>query len=202
MSTATLLSDAQFPRFPVRRFSVDEYHRMIQLGILGEEDNLELLNGWLVPKMSRNPPHDVVLVLADGQLRLLLPPDWHIRCQSAITTADSEPEPDLAVVRGQAPRYSKFHPRAEDIALLVEVAESSLDKDRNEKGPIYAAAGIVCYWILNLVDEQVEVYTNPTGPSDEPLYRTRTEHKLGDSVSLMVDGTELGKIEVSPLLEY
>ncbi|MBI3407951.1 MAG: Uma2 family endonuclease [Planctomycetes bacterium] len=199
MSTASLSPDFQVPHFPVRRFSVDEYHRMIEVGILGEDDDLELLNGWLVPKMTRNPPHDAIMDLTHECVRRLLPDAWRIRIQSAITTADSEPEPDLAIVRGPANRYLKRHPSPEEIALIIEVAQSSLDKDRNEKGPIYAAAGIPWYWIINLVDDCVEIYSTPSGPSDDPQYQKRTEQKLGDSVSLIVDGADLGKIAVNAL---
>src|SRR5687768_2163868 len=93
------------PPFPVRRFTVDEYHQMIDAGVLGEDDDVELLQGWIVPKMSRKPAHDSVLdntrELIEGKI---LPP-WRVRSQCAITTPDSEPEPDIALVRGPARRY-------------------------------------------------------------------------------------------------
>ena len=199
MSTAELPPDFRTPRGPIRRFSVDEYHRMIRAGILGEDDDLELLNGWLVTKMTRNPPHDAVLALVDQQIRLLLPADWHVRIQSAITTSDSEPEPDLAVVRGLPQRYFKRHPSPEEIALIVEVAQSSLDNDRYEKAPIYAEAGIPWYWIVNLIDDCVEAYSAPSGTGLASKYQKQTEHKSGESIPLITDGRELGKIEVKKL---
>ena len=94
------------PPLPVRRFTVEEYHQMIQAGVLGEDDDVELLEGWIVPKMARNPAHDAVvsMVMVDV-LTPRLPKGWFCRGQSAITTADSEPEPDVAVVRGSTRDY-------------------------------------------------------------------------------------------------
>src|SRR5262245_27794269 len=93
-----------------RRFSVAEYHRLTEIGILTEDDNLELLEGYLVLKMARNPPHDGAL---HGLLELLvsvLPPAWKVRIQAAVTLSGSEPEPDLAVVRKNANGYRTWHP--------------------------------------------------------------------------------------------
>src|SRR5215470_17301210 len=88
-----------------RRFSVAEYHKLIDIGILTEDDNLELLEGYLVHKMSRNPPHDGTLQLLQEILAPVLPAGWRLRIQSAITLPDSEPEPDGAVARGDARTY-------------------------------------------------------------------------------------------------
>src|SRR5436309_14098989 len=82
-----------------RRFTVDEYHRLTEIGILTEDDNLELIEGYLVLKMARNPPHDGTIHRAFKKLAPLLLAGWDIRIQSALTLADSEPEPDLAVVK-------------------------------------------------------------------------------------------------------
>src|SRR5207244_13321222 len=89
------------PRF-MRRFTVDEYHRMIQNGVFADDDRFELLEGWIVAKMSKNPPHEVAVDKSHEAIRSCLPAGWRVRSQSAITTNDSEPEPDLAVVRGPA----------------------------------------------------------------------------------------------------
>src|SRR5438132_62975 len=88
-----------------RRFSVAEYHRLIQIGILTEDDNLELLEGYLVHKMSRNPPHDGTIQKVMKRLLRFHPAGWEVRVQSAITLPESEPEPDLAVVRGDENTY-------------------------------------------------------------------------------------------------
>src|SRR5215208_5522260 len=88
------------PPGPMRPFSVSEYGRMIETGVLAEDDPVELLEGWIVFKMTRNPPHDVAVALTGKLLIRVLPAGWHVRSQSAITTQDSQPEPDVAVVRG------------------------------------------------------------------------------------------------------
>jgi Uma2 family endonuclease len=185
---------------PVRPFSVAEYHRMIEAGILREGEPVELLEGWLVTKMTRNPPHDLALSLAEHEIdRRLLPP-WFRRGQSAVTTSQSEPEPDLAVVQGPRRRYATAHPGPQDMALVVGVAESSLAHDRDFKGGLYAWDGIPVYWIINILDQQVEVYTDPTGPEPQPHYRQRLDFRVGDEVPLVIAGQEVGRIPVQGLL--
>jgi Uma2 family endonuclease len=187
--------DYQVPRLPVRRFTVDEYHQMIATGVLGEGEKVELLRGWIVPKMSRNPPHDVVLGLTDEALRVRLPADWKIRVHSAITTTDSEPEPDIAVVRGPLTRYVRHHPHSGDIGMLVEVADSSLDTDRSEKGPIYAAANVPYYWLVNVQRQIVEVYSEPL----EGQYRSYAEFAKGEEIPLILDGQRIAVLPVAEL---
>lgn len=190
----------QPPPFPVRRFTVDEYHRMIQAGLLTEDDRVELLEGWIVLKMPRNPLHDATVEIADEALRPRLPVGWSVRVQSAISTPESEPEPDLAVVRGGARDYLSRHPGPADIGLLIEVSESSLVRDRDEKGRLFARAGIPCYWIINLVDARVEAYTDPTGPAANPVFRQRQDYGPADSVPLLLGGQVIGLIAVRDLL--
>jgi Uma2 family endonuclease len=189
------------PPVPVRRFTVDEYHQMIQSGILGEDDNVELLEGWIVPEMPRNPVHDALIAwIHNRTLTPRLRAGWFCRGQSAITTPDSEPEPDLALIRGSERDYVNRHPGPADTALAVEIADSSLSRDRSIKTRIYAAAGVPVYWIINLIDGQIEVYTLPTGPDPVPDYRRRQDYKRSDMVPLVVDGIELGPIPGSDLL--
>jgi Uma2 family endonuclease len=183
-----------------RRFSVAEYHKLIELGILTEDDNLELLEGYLVHKMSRNPPHDVTLDLIQETLPRLLPAGWRLRSQSAITLATSEPEPDGAIVRGNARTYTVRHPGPADIGVVIEVADSTLDGDRLDKGRIYARDGIPCYWIINLVDRQIEVYTAPSGATATPAYAQRQDYHAGDDATLSLDGATVATIAVTDLL--
>jgi Uma2 family endonuclease len=183
-----------------RRFSVAEYHRLIELGILTEDDNLELLEGYLVLKMSRNPPHDGTLHLLLKVLARALPPGWDLRVQSAITLADSEPEPDLAVVREDPGRYTTRHPGAADVGLVIEVADSTLAGDRADKGRIYARAAIPCYWIVNLVDHQVEVYTSPSGPTAAPAYAQRQDYRTGDTIPLELHGNTVAHFAVQDVV--
>ncbi len=184
----------------MRPFTVDEYHRLIEAGVLTEADPVELLEGWIVYKMTRNPPHDVALGLTGDALAARLPAGWHVREQSAVTTADSEPEPDLAVTRGVRRDYAARHPGPADLALVVEVAESSLDDDRDDKWRIYARAGIPVYWIVNVVDRRVEVYTDPTGPDPAPGYRRRDDYGPGQAVPFALPGQPPAAIPVVDLL--
>lgn len=202
MSTATLPPWNTFdpPPVPVRRFTVTEYHRLIEIGMFTEDDRVELLEGWIVPKMPHNPAHDATIQLADEQLRSRLARGWTVRIQSAITTADSEPEPDLAVVRGNARSYLRRHPGPRDIGLLIEVADSTLTQDRGDKLRIVARAGIPVYWIINLVDRRIEVYSEPTGPAAEPAYRAQQTCGIRKSVPLVIDGEENARIPVRALL--
>jgi len=180
--------------------SVDEYLRLIEAGILADAERLELLDGYMVLKMSRNPPHDLALWLTEEAVARLLPAGWFRRNQSSVTTTDSVPEPDVAVVRGRPRDYAARHPGPADLALVIEVADSSLSQDRNVKGPLYARAAIPVYWIVNVPDRRVEVYTDPTGPAVAPAYRTRTDFGENDAVPLVLDGVEVGRIPVGDLL--
>ena len=183
-----------------RRFTVPEYHKLIEIGILTEDDNLELLEGYLVHKMSRNPPHDCALPLASGALNTAIPNVWCVRVQSAITLAESEPEPDIVIARGNARTFAARHPGPNDIGLLTEIADSTLPGDRTDKGRIYARASLPIYWIINLEDRQLEVYENPSGPTASPSYAKRTDYHVGDSAPLVLDGKVVAMIAVQDLL--
>jgi Uma2 family endonuclease len=190
----------EMPPVPVRRFTVEEYHQMIAAGVFAEDERFELLDGWIIAKPAQTPPHAMVIGLADDQLRGLLPSSWHVRIRSAITTAGSEPEPDLVIVRGAARDYVSRHPGPQDIALVVEVADSTLAEDRKFKGRLYARAGIPLYWIINLVDAQIEVYTDPTGPDATPGYRQLQTYGPDNLVPLVIEGRETGQIAARELL--
>jgi Uma2 family endonuclease len=190
----------QPPPYPVRRFTVEEYHQLIQKGILNEDDRVELLEGWIVPKMPRNPPHDVTINKAQEVFLAHLPPGWKIRVQSAITTETSEPEPDFAIVLGPPERFLHHHPKPDEVAVVIEVADSSLNRDREEKAKLYARARIPVYWIINLVDGQVEVYSKPSGPEPHPGYRRREDYRVNESAPLAITGHEVAQIQVRDLL--
>ena len=182
-----------------RRFSIPEYHHLAELGILTEDDNLELLEGYLVHKMTRNAPHDGTIDILMDSLLDIMPNGWRIRVQQAVTLSDSEPEPDLAIVRRHGMGYKQHHPGPADIALVIEVADSSLDGDRADKCRIYARAGIAVYWIVNLVDTQIEVYSSPVG-GPTPGYRDRVDRQLGDEIEVMLDGQRVGNVAVLAVL--
>jgi Uma2 family endonuclease len=184
------------PPFPVHRFTVAEYQRMGELGILSEDDRVELLEGWIVPKMYRNPPHDGTIEIIQQWLLRTLPAGWCCRIQSALVTSDSQPEPDLTIVRGDPIERLRRHPGPEDVGLIIEVADTTLESDRIEKSRIYARAKIAIYWIVNLIDQQIEVRTEPTGPRRRPVFRHERIHQRDDPIQLILDG----KVVASPLV--
>lgn len=183
-----------------RRFSVPEYHRLIEIGMLTPDDRLELLEGYLVHKMARKPPHDRVIQRSNRRLMAALPAGWDLRIQPAITLPDSEPEPDIAIVRGDDSVYGHRHPGTADIGVVMEASDSTLAGDRSDKGRIFARAGIVCYWIINLIDRQIEVYTQPSGPGAAPAYAHQTTYRAGDAVPLVLDGVAVAAVAVTDLL--
>jgi len=188
------------PHLPMRRFTVAEYHQLIQTGVLTENDSVELLEGWLIHKMPHDPPHDGTIQVANESLIGQLPAGSRTRVQSSITTTDSEPEPDITVVRGDARTYLSCHPGPQDIGTLIEVADSTLHLDRGDKAQLYARAGIVIYWIIKLVDRQVEVHADPTGPDAAPHYRQRQVFSNADAVPLILNGQQVALIPVQDLL--
>jgi Uma2 family endonuclease len=174
--------DASFARFSVAR-----YLRMTEEGILSADDKVELLENCVVLKMPRNPPHDGTLQFISKRLIRHLLVGWDTRVQMAVVLPDSVPEPDLAVVRGDEANYLTRHPTAADCALVIEVADSSLLRDQRDKTRIYARAGIPLYWIVNLPDRRVEVYSNPSGPVAVPQYQAFATFQPGDTVPLPLD---------------
>jgi hypothetical protein len=185
---------------PLYRLSVAQYHAMISAGILQSGDPVELLEGLLVCKMTKHPPHPTATGMTREALEAVLPAGWCVRVQDPITLDTSEPEPDLAVARGRQRDYAAHHPGPADIPLAVEVADSSLDEDRGLKKRVYARNGIAVYWIVNLIDGQIEVYTGPHGSGDAADYATRQDYHPGDTVPVVIAGTEVGRIPVADLL--
>jgi len=185
--------------YPLHRFSVDQYEKMIEAGILTSADRVELIEGIVVQKMTQHPPHAVAIDFALDALHPLLPDGWRLREQKPIKLSNSEPEPDLVIVRGPLQRYERRHPGPRDIALLLEVADTALEADRQEKGRTYARAHIPVYWIINLIDRQVEVYTEPKG-GKTPAYRRRMDYTFKAQVPLRIEGNEVGQVSVSELL--
>jgi Uma2 family endonuclease len=188
------------PPEPIARITVEQYHAMINADILAEDYPVELLEGWLVPKMAKKRPHSRGTRKLRVTLEKSLPPGWYLESQEPVTTVDSEPEPDISVVRGDPEDYPDRHPGSKDVALIVEVSESTLARDRGMKKRVYARASLPVYWIVNLVDNQIKVYSDPTGPVEQPDYRQMQIYKPGESIPIILDGKVIAKIEVKQLL--
>jgi Uma2 family endonuclease len=143
-------------------WTVEEYHRMIDAGILTDGDKVELLNGRIVQMSAQTPPHAATTQRIDRYLQNLLRDIAEIRVQLPITLATSEPEPDIAIVRIDPGAYGDHHPNANEIFLLIEVSYSTLQIDLQEKAPIYAKANIAEYWVLDVVEREAYIFRNPT----------------------------------------
>ena len=158
------------------------------------------MEGLLVEKMTILPAHRFSTRRVRVALERLVPQGWYVESPSPVTLAASEPEPDVAVVRGSDQDYLDRHPGPADVVMVVEVSDSSLGRDQVFEKPIYAKAGIPVYWIVNLIDRRVEVYTDPTGPAAEPDYRVRHDAGEADQVHVVIEGRDVGSIAVREVL--
>ena len=200
MTEAQNIAFLTTPSNPIWRMSVGQYERMVETGILTDDDPVELLEGCLVKKMSKKPPHRLATRMAREAITPLLPSGWYLDSQEPMVTTDSEPEPDVMIVRGAWSQYRTRHPRASEVAVVVEVSDTTLHRDRVLKKRLYARAGVPVYVIINLPERQVELYTEPTGPTDKPDYQTRRDYGPADALPLLLDGREIGLLAVRELL--
>lgn len=182
------------------RLSVDQYHAMIAGGILTDDDPVELLQGWLVVKMPKNPAHSLSTRLIRAALEQIIPDGWYVDSQEPITTMDSEPEPDVMVVRGQPRDYASQHPTARDIALIIEVADTTLRRDRTLKKSICASAGIPVFWIINLPERLIEVYADPVTFDEDSDYRDCKKYSGTEQISVIIEDQDFGKVSVEAIL--
>jgi len=169
---------------------------VVQTGVLDDE-SVELIDGLLAKKTGKEPPHVIASEALRDELLTLIPPGWRLTIEAPIRIPDyDEPEPDLAIVRGKREDYQDRHPGPSDVGILIEVAQTSLDRDRGEKLLAYARGGVPVYWIVNLVDRQIEVYTGPTDAGyQNRAILTSTEH-----VHVIISENETGRIAVSAIL--
>lgn len=145
-----------------RSFTVEEYHRMAQAGILVEDDRVELIQGEIVTMAPIGSRHQACV---DCFTELLSPQVARraiLRVQGPVRLGEySEPQPDVALLKPQADFYARGHPRSEDVLLVIEVTENSATYDREVKLPLYARAGLPEVWLVNLAEERIEVYQKP-----------------------------------------
>lgn len=152
--------------FSVRRWTRAEYEALVERGVFDGEP-LELLGGQLIVAEPQGPYHASSVGRITDALKAVLPPGWIVREEKPVALDDeSEPEPDIAVVRGSHGDYEAAHPSRP--ALVIEVAHTSLGFDRAAKASFYARAGIDDYWIVNLLDGALEVYRAPAPDAGAP----------------------------------
>jgi Uma2 family endonuclease len=201
MSTAaTTGSVAARPRWipsSLYRMTLEKYESLIASGFFSKRDDVHLINGFLVNRMAESPLHGAVCEAIRLAIEAILLATWHIRSEKGlrIPSQISIPRPDLVIARGAPRDYLARYPEPADTALVVEVSYTSLDDDR-AMADIYGAGGIPVYWIVNLDDGQVEVYSDP-GPDG---YRTHEVLAAGHVLHVAVDGVEIGQIAVADIL--
>jgi Uma2 family endonuclease len=163
-----------------RRFTVDDYQRMGQTGILSEDDRVELIDGEILVMSPIGSPHTACVDRFTRVLILRLVDRAIVRVQGSVRLdLYDEPEPDVALLRAKADFYKSGHPEPADILLLIEVADSSLAYDLEVKAPLYASRGVVEYWLVDLNDEVIGSYSDPSGGT----YQTVTHHRRGESLA-------------------
>lgn len=142
------------------RFTVDEYEQMVEVGILTEDDHVELIHGEIIAMSPIGPRHVDSVAILSRLLTFAAPGDVLVLVQSPIRLPDTtEPEPDIALVRFA--RYRRALPEPSDIFALIEVSDTTRDYDRNTKLPLYAAAGIPEAWIVDIAADRIERHTEP-----------------------------------------
>ena len=165
---------------PRRKLTVYDYQRMGESGIFHEDERVELLDGELYEMTPIGDHHIGGVISLEYVFGQRLGGRAFVSTQNPIRLSDfSEPQPDLALLRPRADFYRNGKARPEDVLLVIEVADSSLQYDQQTKLPRYAAAGIVELWIVNLIDEQIELYHDPAGDT----YATRSIHRRGDTLA-------------------
>jgi hypothetical protein len=185
---------------PARRTTVEEYCQGLAQGDFGPPNSVELLDGRVVAKARQSLRHEGGVERIREVLAKLVPGGWRLQVAQAIVTSDSQPEPDVAIIADALDVNTGRPPRSEETALIVEVADASLVLDRRLKGRVYARAGIVNYWLLNLIDSQLEVYSNPSGPVQMPGYHEHRILRGDDKVSLVIGLDDLGMIRVADMI--
>ena len=145
-----------------RLITVEEYHKMAEAGILKPDDRVELLNGKIIKMSPIGSKHAACVDKSDEFLRKILSGIALVRAQNPVIMNDfSEPEPDIAIVKRKENYYADKHPTVGEVILVIEVADSSLEIDRQSKLPIYATGQIPEYWIINVEKREIEVYRSP-----------------------------------------
>lgn len=186
--------------FPVKKFTISEYQKLLEVGIFISRDPYELLEGWIVTKPKRGPRNCFVTGRLERQLSTLdLDGYCFSTCIFPITCPNSELEPSCSIFFGDSEDYDQRHPGPKETAIVFEVSDQTLIKDQGIKQEIYAKYKIPVYWIINLIHSQIEVYTKPKA-GKKPGYGKVVKYKPGDDVPVTIAGKKRGTIAVSAIL--
>ncbi len=182
---------------PPYRMTFEFSQRLAASELIGEKEPVYLGRGPLVQKMTVGRPLYIAANDLAKRLERCVPVGWYVGTKQAIAlNPKSLPVPDVSVVRGKLRDYPKRHPTPADVGLLVEVSDSSLSGDEDDKQRRYAAASIAAYWIVNLPGRCIDVYAQPTGPS----YADHQTYGPDDAVPVLLDGVEVGRVPVREVL--
>jgi len=208
-SHVTLIDDVAAGRAPgLVPLSVEQFHRMIETGILREGEPVELIEGMLVRKdrgpaggdeMVHGPHHALVVAHLQRLAARIEALGCHVRSQLPVTLSDvDEPEPDLAIVKGAPGDFADRHPGPADVVAVIEVADSSVAFDRTTKQRLYSVAGIAAYWIVNIPEDRIEVLEDPR--PEERRYARRLDVGRGGIARLPLtpDGLDVAASEILP----
>ncbi len=184
------------------RITVEEYHRIVDSGAIGPEPHVELLEGVIIDKMTKNPPHNLTCDLVQHLFSALLPPGYFLSMGTSMTIEDrqGEPEPDAWVLRGEIRDYTGRRRTPADSALVIEVADTSYELDRYQKSFTYAASGIPVYWLIDLNRRRIEVFSHPGGQGAEAHYAQSRIHAENEEVPVVLDGREHAVVPARELL--
>ena len=182
-----------------RRWSLDEFHQMAQMGFFVDE-RVELIDGEILEMAPQGSSHFACVCLCSDAMRKLFGANHVVRVQGPLLLGNSEPEPDVAVVTGNPRDYvGKSHPST--ALLVIEISDTSLEFDRREKASLYAQAGIGDYWIVNLIGRSVEVYRNPVPDQSAKFgfrYADRSIHSAGDKIRPLSISAEMTVADILP----
>jgi len=169
---------------PLHRFTLEKYHWLIEHGFFQPEDRVELIEGFLVEMSPMHPPHAFTVDSLTEELITKIKRRAQVRMQQPITLPKqiTEPEPDF-VLAVRAQYYRTRHPLPADILLVGEVSDSTLAYDRGRKARLYAEARLPEYWIVNLIDNVLEVYHDPMGSGNKAGYKSQLIYKPGETVA-------------------
>jgi Uma2 family endonuclease len=170
-------------QYQKRYFNVDEYYRMAEVGLLSEDDRVELIEGEIVEMSPIGKTHGGTVKQSNNFLNRALGDSFIVSVQDPIRISDfSEPQPDLALLKSRKDFYRNSHPTSEDVLVVIEVADTSLNYDRNVKLPLYARAGIPEAWLMVLAKDVIEVHSQPENGKYKKVSRLKRGKTLVSSV--------------------
>ncbi len=183
------------------RLNVRQFLKMIEAGVFPDHHNVELLGGMLVDLMTKKAPHTFAIGQLYDTIKSMMVAGWIIHQEVPLDLGDYwRPEPDFALTRGPRALYRDHSPAAADVALVVEVADSSYRIDRGSKWRRYAAVGIPAYWIVNLTKRQIEVYSGPAGQGRSASYQNLVTFDEAAEIPVTIEGREVGPVAARDIL--